>query len=300
MSVLHQLAAHLFEFEREETRGELLFFKLFEATVAGMLIYQVWSWGAYIPRISDVVMPLGLANYFDITFMFESSLPLLNAGAITMLLLAGFLRLSRWAYLAAFALILFQYAARYSLGEIPHGTNLTAMVLLGLAMSALAFEGARERRRFTMGFTYFFVGLAYTLAAWSKLIGTGLHWIDGRHLWLWLNEKAIDTLALEGTHSFNVLQEVAFTDHRIATAFLLGGLVVEFFAFLLWLKPTRRLAGMALLGLHAGIFFMMHIDFWMNVVLLLLLAFPWARWLERSFLRTPAGERLARLSARIV
>jgi hypothetical protein len=32
--------------------------------------------------------------------------------------------------------------------------------------------------------------------------------------------------------------------------------------------------------MHAGIFLMLHITFWMNVVLLVLLTLPWARWID--------------------
>jgi hypothetical protein len=348
-SVLHRLADQLFDFDRHETRGEVVFFTLFEAVVLGILLYQLWSWAFYIQTISDVVLPLGLANYLDVTFMFDSVWPFVNAVALTGLLLAGYGRLHRgayaiafgllllqyaarytlgeishgtnltamvllayldvtfmfdsvWpfvnavaltglllagygrlhrgAYAIAFGLLLLQYAARYTLGEISHGTNLTAMVLLALAIAALAFRRGRARRRFVLGFAYFYTGLAYTLAAWSKLIGTGPHWIDGRHLWLWLHEKAIDTLALQGQHSFNLLQDLAFSHYYLASLFLLAGVLTEFFAWLFWLKPTRLYAGLALLGMHAGIFLMLHITFWMNVVLLVLLTLPWARWID--------------------
>ncbi len=297
--MINRFAHHLFDFNRPESRGEVIFFKLLEIAAGGILIYQVWGWAAYIRTISDVVMPLGLAHYIDITFMFDTALPVVNAALISGLLLAGFLRLSRWAYPVAFVLLLFQYAARYSLGEIPHGTNLTAMVLLGLSIAGLAFSDKTIQRRFTLGFTYFFVGLAYTLAAWSKLIGTGPHWIDGSHLWIWLHEKAIDTLALQGSHSFNALQELAFSNYYIASFFLLAGLITEFFAWLFWLKPTRLWMGLALLGLHAGIFLMLHITFWMNVVLLILLTLPWATWIDHSLMRTPVAEPIARVTSRI-
>ncbi len=289
-SVLHRLADQLFDFDRHETRGEVVFFTLFEAVVLGILLYQLWSWAFYIQTISDVVLPLGLANYLDVTFMLDSVWPFVNAAALTGLLLAGYWRLHRGAYAVAFGLLLLQYAARYTLGEISHGTNLTAMVLLALAIAALAFRQGMARRRFVLGFAYFYTGLAYTLAAWSKLIGTGPHWIDGRHLWLWLHEKAIDTLALQGQHSFNMLQDLAFSHYYLASLFLLAGLLTEFFAWLFWLKPTRLYAGLALLGMHAGIFLMLHITFWMNVVLLVLLTLPWARWIDQWVPQPPAGK----------
>jgi len=43
---------------------------------------------------------------------------------------------------------------------------------------------------------------------------------------------------------------------------------------------------------------MLHITFWMNVVLLVLLTLPWARWMDQSVLKSPVGEPVERLSAR--
>lgn len=292
-SVLHRLADQLFDFDRRETRGDVVFFTLFETVVLGILLYQLWNWAFYIETISDIVLPLGLAQYLDVTFMFDSAWPYVNGAAITGLLVVGYLRLHRWAYAGAFGLLLLQYAARYTLGEISHGTNLTAIVLLGLALSAVAFERARIQRRFVLGFAYFYTGLAYTLAAWSKLIGTGPHWIDGQHLWIWLHEKAIDTLALQGEHSFNLLQNLALNHYYVASFFLLAGLLTEFFAWLFWLKPTRLWIGLALLGMHAGIFLMLHITFWMNVVVLVLLTLPWARWIDDRVHQPRVGEAVS-------
>jgi hypothetical protein len=42
--------------------------------------------------------------------------------------------------------------------------------------------------------------------------------------------------------------------------------------------------------MHAGIFLMLHITFWMNVVLLVLLTLPWARWIDPWVPQPPAGK----------
>ena len=272
---------NLFDFEREETRGEILFFRIFEAFVALGTLYLAWTWGLYILRISDVVLPLGIAQYIDVSFFFGNVLPLVNAGLVTALIAAAFLRVSRWAYLGAFLLLHLQYAARYSLGEIPHSANMLGMTLLVLAVAMLVFRDARYQRRLTLGLTYFFVGLGYTLAGFSKLVGTGITWADGRHLWMWIYEKSIDLQAKTGVLDLNILQELALSHVSVATLFLAFGMLTELGAFLMWWRRFRFPVIVAVLGLHIGIFLVMNIMFYLSVFELLLLGPPWALWIDR-------------------
>ncbi|MEM9663754.1 MAG: hypothetical protein AAF970_02405 [Bacteroidota bacterium] len=274
------LRDHLFPTDRPESRGFLLFFKIFEALIVAFTIYYAWYWGRYILRISDVVLPLGIAQYIDVRFMFGNSLPLINAALISGLMVIGFFRLSRWAYLGGFLLLHWQYATRFTLGEIPHSGNLVGMAVLGFAIAALAFEDGRYRRRFVIGYNYFFVGLGYTLAGICKLIGTGLHWSDGSHLWMWVHEKGIDAFAKWGVLDFNLLQDTVLAHYPIATLFLTIGLVSELSAFLMWWRPFRLPVGLAVLGLHVGIFLIMGILFAFSMAIVTMLTFPWARWFD--------------------
>lgn len=295
---MKSLFRNLFDFERPETSGERLFFKLFEAFVVGGSLYLAWSWAMYIQRISDVVLPLGIAQYIDISFLFGTYPPLINAALMTVLLLLGFFRKGeRYAYMAGFLLLHFQYAARYSLGEIPHSSNVLGMTLLLLALAMIAFTEPRLRRRFTLGTTYFFVGLGYTLAGISKLIGTGFHWSDGRHLWMWINEKAIDSYAKTGILAFNFVQEMALANTFIATALLTFGLVTELLAVLMWWKKFRYPVIWAVLVLHVGIFLSMNIIFKLSMIELTLLGFPWAVWLDAALRRSDDASALQKLDA---
>ncbi|MEX0821034.1 MAG: hypothetical protein WD021_02720 [Rhodothermales bacterium] len=293
-----ELLDNLFDYERKPSAGEAIFFKIFELFVALASVKLAWEWGLYTLRISDVVLPLGMARYVDVSFMFDGRLPLANAGAITVLVVIGFFRLWRGAYLGAFLLLHLQYAARFSLGEIPHSSNMLGMTLLGLAIALLVFRDGLHRRRFTLGFTYFFVGLGYTLAGISKLIGTGLNWSDGRHLWLWVYEKSVDNLAKTGTYDLNVLQELVLSGQGTATAFLTVGLLTELFAFLAWWKRTRTPALLAVIALHIGIYLVMNIFFTLAVYELVLLALPWAAWLDALTARQPWMHGIERVSIR--
>ena len=293
-----KLLRNLFDFERPETNGDLIFFKAFELFILLGISNLAWSWGFYILRISDVVLPLGIARYVDVSFMFEYQLSLVNAALITGLMVAGFFRLTKYAYLSALLLLHLQYAARYSLGEIPHSSNKIGMTLLGLCLAMLLFSDDRHRRRFTLGFTYFFVGLGYTLSAFCKLIGTGLGWPDGRHLWMWINEKSIDSFAKTGMLEFNLLQELALSGQALATMFLAIGLLTELFAFLAWWRRFRLPVLTSVIGLHIGIYLVMNIFFALSVYELLLLAFPWPAWLNWLASRVSWMRVLERVSIR--
>lgn len=277
---MKSLLQNLFDFDREETSGSLLFFKLFELFVVVFTAQLAWEWGHYVLRISDVVLPLGIANYVDISFMFEGQRALWNAGAISVLGLFGFFRVWRGAYMAAFFLLHLQYAARFCLGEIPHSANMIGMTFLGLSVAMVVFREGRLQRRFTLGFTYFFVGLGYTLAAVCKLVATGITWVDGRHLWMWINEKGVDAFAKTGLLEFNAVQAAALDSHLVATAFLTVGIVSEFFAFLCWWRRWRTPVLLAVLGLHVGIYLSMNIIFKLSMYELVLLALPWAQWFD--------------------
>lgn len=292
------LLRNLFDFDRPQTKGEIIFFKVFELFIVWAAIDLAWSWGAYILRISDVVLPLGIARYVDVTFMFDNQLSIVNAAIITGLLVAGFFRLTNYAYVAAFLLLLLQYAARFSLGEIPHSSNMLGMTLLGLSLAMLVFSDDLHRRRFTLGFAYFFVGLGYTLSGLCKLIGTGISWPDGRHLWMWINEKGIDAFAKTGVLEFNLLQELALSAYPIATLFLTFGLLTELCAFLSWWKKFRMPVYIAVIGLHLGIYIVMNIFFTLSTVELIMLAFPWPAWLDWLASRASWMNVLERVSVR--
>lgn len=279
---MYRLAENLFPGDREETPGDVLFFKAFELFVTAFTIELAWTWGFYVRRISDVVLPLGLAQHIDISFMFGHDVSLVNAAAISILVLLGFFRVHRLAYTAAFSLLLLQYAARFCLGEIPHSANMLGMTLLGLSLATLLFTSPSERRRFTLGFTYFFVGLSYTLAAASKLIATGPLWVEGHHLWMWIFEKGVDAYSKTGLLEFNPLQQMALDSYAVATAFLTVGLLTELFAFLAWWRRFRMPVLLAIIGLHVGICLVMDILFKLSLYELILLALPWSVWIDRA------------------
>lgn len=280
MAFFRSLRDNLFDYERPETPGEVVFFKLFELFVIVFIVEQVWSWGLYARHLDMLAAPHGLGAYLDVSWLLQHELVLVNAAIITVLVGVGFLRGTRYAYLAAFLLMHLQYVARFSLGKIEHGANMLGMTLLGLSLAMLLFDAPLVRRRFTLGFTYFFIGLGYALAACSKLIGTGLHWPAGQHLWLWMYEKGIDGFAQTGALAFNSMQELVLSAPWLATLGLTLGLLLEAAAVLIWWRRFRMPIMLALIGMHVGIYLIMGIQFRLSIIELTLLALPWAAWFD--------------------
>src|SRR5699024_2236045 len=131
MRLINHIARQLWEPTRQETQGDRLFFRIFELFVIGYVIGMAWEWALYMDTYVKVVLPLGLANYIDISFLFDHSLALLNAALISVLVILSYFRKGfKWQYLLALLLFHLQHVARYSQGDIDHSSNLIGMALL--------------------------------------------------------------------------------------------------------------------------------------------------------------------------
>lgn len=276
-------------FDRPDTRGDRLYVRIVEFVLIAFTLRFCWEWGFYIQRnITDVLLPLGIAQYIDVSFMFEHYVAVGNAALVTLFLGLGFFRWWRPAYAIAIALFHLQYVARYCLGEISHGSNLVGMGILGLALAALLFSSERARQRFTMGFLFFFIGLGYTSAAVCKLIGTGITWPHGQHMLLWIAERKVDTISKLGAFDPNWLQNLILSDYHWGTAVLIFGLVAEACSFLMWWRRFRYPVILLVLSMHIGILITMNIFFWASTYLFVLLALPWPRLIDAALNRFPS------------
>jgi len=271
----------IFEWERTETKGQYLFFRLVEVILLYQIMFNVWNWAFYIRDLSDVILPLGIANYFDVSLLFGTPIPLINAAIITLLLLTGFFRKWRFAYLLTIFFFHLQYASRFSQGEISHGSNLAGTILLCIGISFAFIKDQEKARKSAWGLMFFFIGLGYVSASMSKLIGTGFTWIDGDHLRMWIAERATDKLSQRGTFALNEFQKLLLDNWWMATATLGFGWLSEFLGFLMWFRKTRWIQATLLLGMHIGIVFTMNIYFGDYVYLLILLGYPWDKLLDK-------------------
>jgi len=282
----------------KETALDVLFFKIVETYVVYRALEYCWQWGLFIQDIGDVVLPLGIANYLDVRFMFENGVSTAVAGLASVLILCGFLRYGRYSYLLGFALFHLLFAARFCLGEIPHSSNFVGLAILLFGIAPLLHDSGTARRRFVLGTLIFFIGLAYATGAFSKLVATGVTWPDGRHLWIWIAEKAADKYSEFGELTYNPVQRLILDHWWLSTLSLTYGVIVEFCAPAFWFRRTRPYAGLALLGLHAGIFATMRIMFSASMVIIALLGFPWSAWIQRWF--PSAAARMSKSTARLL
>lgn len=290
---------NIFNYEQESSRGDALHFTLFELFIVLSVIFFAWDWGFYIQQIGEVILPLGIAQYIDISFMFSNGISLMNAFLMTLFSLLGFFRIfPRYSYAVVFLCFHLHYVSRYSLGEISHGSNFIGMSVLALALALFFFNSPKEYHRFVFGFLFFFMGIGYTSAGICKLIGTGLTWPDGTHLWLWLAETRIDVLSATGSSTLNWLQSMALKHHWLATLILSFGLLTELSGILLWFNKTRIFIGTALIGMHIGVYISMSIMFDVYILELLILCFPWGQWLDKYFDRNVLLKKGGRLSTK--
>lgn len=289
MKFFASLKTGLFEPDRGVTPGELLFFKFFELFV---LIYTVafsWGWARYTQLHNyEVVLPLGYANYLDVSLFFDHYISYFFAGTITLLIICAYFRLgSRWLYMIVFILFQILFFTRFSQGEIPHSQSFIGMSVLCLAVGSLIFGGTKSMPRFVLGTLFFFMGLAYTSAFFSKLIGTGINWADGRHLWLWISEKSVDILSREGVYNTNFIQNAALNSTAFASLLLLFGWITEFFGFTMWWSKFRPYIVTLLIGLHLGITISMNIRFDAFVLQFIVVGYPWYKLIDRYLVTTP-------------
>lgn len=273
--MMSALFDRIFEFDREETVGQVLFFRLIELVVAYQIIVNVWKWSFYIVELTDVILPLGIANYFDVSMLFGTSFPFINATIITLLLVLGFSRKWNYAYFITIFFFHLQYVARFSQGEISHGSNLAGMILLCIGVSFAFVNQSDKVRKTALGLIFFFAGLGYVSAAICKLIGTGITWPIGEHLQLWIAERYTDKLSQRGAFELSAFQNLLLDNWYLATATLTFGLLSELSGFLLWFRKTRWIQAIILMGMHIGIVFTLNIYFGDYVYLLLLIGFPW-------------------------
>ncbi|MFU8812242.1 MAG: hypothetical protein ACNA78_04690 [Balneolaceae bacterium] len=290
---LSNLRDNLYRPDHNETTGEVIFYRIFEFFIGYFVIWHAWVWGVYIPNLGEVMLPLGIANYIDISFMFNHWMGIGNAVLMTAAVLVGFFGRGKYAYTIAIILFHFHYAARFSQGEISHGSNMVGAALFSFAMAHLFFDEADKRRKFTLGTLIFFIGLGYVTAAFSKMIGTGLTWVDGRHMWLWLGERSTDVLSQHGEFQFNILQEYMLQFRWLATIILTYGLIVEFLGWMFWYNKLRPYAATLLISMHIGILITMNINFPKYVYIMVLLGYKW-HFIIDYFLEKYKGSRLTR------
>lgn len=279
---MKRLVENLFEFEQSQSTGTKIYLRFFELFIVFNTLVYAWRWGLYILKISEAVLPLGIGQYIDPEIFYQNNFGLYNAIFVSVFTVTAFLlKKAKWLYALSFVLMHLMFVARFSQGEIPHSQALLGYSLLGLAIGSCVFKQKDPSLRFAFGFVVFFIGLGYTTAGLSKLVATGFHWVDGRHLWLWIAEKSVDVLSHYGTYQRNFLQELVLDYRWMGTAFLTVGLMTELSGVLVWWKKFRYFEFFMIIGLHAGIYVLMNILFFYYTIELFIIGFPWYKLLNK-------------------
>ena len=275
---------NLFDFgrTRDDTPGQALHFRIWELFIGFQAARYAWVWGWETLRITDVVLPLGIARYVDIGHLIGGPLPLINAGLLTLLVALGFLRLvPRWPYVAAMALLHLQYATRFCLGEIPHSSNLVGMGLLSLAVGGACFRDAAAQRRFVWAASGSSPASATPRrgsASWRPPAPRGSTAATCGCGW---RRRPPTPISKTGGFEPNLLQQLAADHWIVATAVLGVGLGTELIGVLLWWRRTRPWATAALIAMHFGIGWTMNIFFTVFMAELVIIGFAWGGWLDR-------------------
>ena len=275
---------NIFGFDREETIGERLFFRVYELFVIYFSIKYAWFWVDEMQVNQTVKFPLGIAHYVNLTFMY-SNIAYWAFGAFVLALSFGFFRVQKYMYLVAMILFHVFYAARYSQGEISHGSNLAGVSILAFALAYIMYNKRIHIYRAAIGYCMFFFGLAYASAGVCKLIGTGPLWVDGNHLIIWIGEKMIDTYSRDGSVQLNWLQ-LMIQDHRwLGTMILSFGLLSELSGIGMWFRKIRKFIFFIMLSLHIGIYITMDIYFGTSIKFMIMLLIPW-EWVFNKILNS--------------
>lgn len=281
----------LFDPSEPESYGQRVQSVVFELVVILRAQYELWTWTDIIPLQPGIPKPLGIGRFVDVSFMIDSFACKANAALAGVFLLLGFFQRFRYGYLLAFLSFHLQYVARFGLGKGQHSTCALGFALLALSLAHVAYSDPALRRKASVGLTVVLFGMAYGLAAFAKLRATGLRWVDGHNLWLWVREKRIDVIAASGRPQMNLLQKLVLKNVPLSTFFLTGGLFLETAAVLLWWRPVRRWIMVGLAAMHLGIAQVMKIHFVPNVMILLSLGLPISNAVDalRARRREPSG-----------
>jgi hypothetical protein len=280
----------LFDPAEPESYGQRVQSFAFELVVILRAQYDLWLWTAIIPLQPGIPKPSGIARFVDVSFMIDAFAPRANAVVSGVFMLLGLTQRFRYGYLLAFLTFHLQYVARFGLGKVQHSTNMMGFALLALGIAHIAYNDPVLRRKASVGLTVLLISAGYALAAYAKLRAKGLRWVDGHHLWMWVREKRLDTLAASSRPQVNFIQKLVLKNVHVATFFLAGGLLAESASVLLWWRRARRYIMLALAAMHLGIAEVMKIHFVPNVLILLALGLPIAELVDYVRAR-PAAPR---------
>lgn len=263
----------------------------------------------------DQLFPKGITHFVDLTFLANDIVAwvvmglAIVAGAVYA---RGKLAIPCLAYMTVATIAVFTFAMSHTT-KTRHDTNVVPLTLLGLLLGHLHYSivartgdpttrfGRRTAADLAVYYAMQMIAAMYVLSGITKLIKTGGEWIGDSYL---VATQVVRTqhnmyysnLEPEGALEFWLAVANFMVEHKTLTCALFGtALFLEVFAFLALLgRLPAMLLGVALIGFHLSVFALMSINFYLNVILLLVFfvnAPYWIDWLRR---RRTAAPDLAR------
>lgn len=155
------------------------------------------------------------------------------------------------------------------------------------ALNTGAFWRTPSYPRWVFYLSVFCLALYHTYAGFSKLAESGVQWVNGVSLQLWLH-----LWGREGS----ILRDLILSNRNVAMLFQASTLVIETGTFLvIFSLRLRWLFGVALLGMYVGIIESFGYHFWYNFFLVAVFFLPVQQAVERVYERL---HRTARIPVR--
>ena len=259
--------------------------QVYEICLLLMIAYSTWT--AH-PMPLDPTQKVQALSVVGNVFGTESVLgalqilPVLKVSLLAMLFLWITRQARRWTFvLAPLTFIMLMSCVVETQYFVRHQSNFAAVafIVLGatrfygavpdkLQQAALNKPRSRSKDLFASNalpkwaflLMIFYIGISYTMSALTKIHFSGWQWSDGSALMVWL-----DTWALDPN---NFLTQLISGNVYVAAVMQTTTLVVELCACLMLLFPKLRpICGIALVGFHVSVEYLMGFGFYANIFL---------------------------------
>lgn len=286
--------------------GELFLARLFLA----LIIWKEFFFGFFQ---ASQTMPVGLAHFLDLSFLQDGQV---FGGLHSLFIIATGLFVLGVTPTLTVGYMLFLMSAvgslRNSYGNIHHGTQIVAMVVMGYWLAYVwrllvdspnkesrlqsFLKPNRDVQQCAMWWAFQAAVATYVVAGITKLRTSGLSWISDLP-YMSLHVEKIGWQHFYGTGEEALLiqaQEMAslVASHPWLTRIIVGsGLFLELFAFIaLFGRWHAMVFGVALMGMHVMVSQLMQLDFpmnnWMLVIYFINLPFLLMCLFKRIFMST--------------
>lgn len=215
----------------------------------------------------EATLPFGIAKLVSLNFLFDSKLKfILVAPALTLAVLYLFEKWMPVTTLLMTALTLLLISHHESTGVFLRATAYSTVIgAQALAYGIKYFKADFDLEKYRIQFPVQIIAATYTLAGLSKLMTSGIEWIDtGKFFSLQILKNQYFFYIDSGSAAMKEIawQKAEWFNNHLGTVkfFLASSLLLELACFAALVNKKMRAAmGFMLLGMHIGIFYVMGI-----------------------------------------